>query len=151
MLREVRLVHREIQISMQARALYPTAEHSQENIQTLILRFLSQHYSALSTDPPRDSTHLVANFFFFVVMGVLVLVILDFEGMRRCCFSSDPGPEGSGLGYAKRDPREDLVDQEFRSRTYKKDKNGHIHMQTRSSREYLRDIEAFDRDEERKI
>ncbi|PBK89442.1 hypothetical protein ARMGADRAFT_343666 [Armillaria gallica] len=50
-----------------------------------------------------------------------------------CCFSSDPGPEGSGLGYAKRDPREDLVDQEFRSRTYKKDKNGHIHMQTRSS------------------
>ncbi|SJL11745.1 uncharacterized protein ARMOST_15153 [Armillaria ostoyae] len=31
-----------------------------------------------------------------------------------CCFSSDPGPEGSGLGYAKRDPREDLVDQEFK-------------------------------------
>ncbi|KAK0442305.1 uncharacterized protein EV420DRAFT_1081735 [Desarmillaria tabescens] len=50
-----------------------------------------------------------------------------------CCFSSDPGPEGSGLRYAKRDPREDLVDQEFRSRMYKKDKAGYIHMQPRSS------------------
>ncbi|KAK0475207.1 hypothetical protein IW261DRAFT_1422527 [Armillaria novae-zelandiae] len=67
--------------------------------------------------------HLVANFPVVVMVVLVLLVGLDFEG-----------PEGSGLGYAKRDPREDLVDQEFKSRTYKKDKNGHIHMQARSSR-----------------
>ncbi|KAF9257930.1 hypothetical protein L218DRAFT_990822 [Marasmius fiardii PR-910] len=44
-----------------------------------------------------------------------------------CCNDNDPGPEGSRIGKAWKDPRERLVDEEFMRRSYTRDANGHIH------------------------
>ncbi|KAF8992812.1 hypothetical protein BDZ89DRAFT_116550 [Hymenopellis radicata] len=48
-----------------------------------------------------------------------------------CChLAGDPGADGTGRGRkSKRDPREDIVDQQFQSRVYTRDDTGRIHVQ----------------------
>ncbi|KAJ8074539.1 hypothetical protein PM082_015441 [Marasmius tenuissimus] len=45
-----------------------------------------------------------------------------------CCGASanDSGPDGSHIGKPRKDPREQLVDQEFMKRDYTMDKHGHL-------------------------
>ncbi|KAJ8074508.1 hypothetical protein PM082_015409 [Marasmius tenuissimus] len=52
-----------------------------------------------------------------------------------CCGANanDPGPDGSRMGKAKKDPREQLIDKEFMKRDYKMDKDGRLHQNQPSS------------------